>query len=93
MNPTFNLPDYSDAKLITGNNIPVVGNGTPFTLTTNDANGANMSQYNNIYQVSTITGTPNIPVNTAVKISSDQTKSGIIADTTDFQNMLYCIRF
>lgn len=59
----------------------VIGNNTPIGYTTNGTNLVNMSQYNNVYQVTN----GNIPVNTPVKVSSDPTKSGLIADGSTSQ--------
>lgn len=83
-NTTFNLPDYSDAKLITGNKISVKGNNTGVHW-----NAGNNGQ--NVYMKTDYTmGSSGIP---ELRLTTDSTKSGIIADTSNFQNMLYCIRF
>ena len=87
---TFNLPNYSDAKLIVGNNMPVVGNGGTIGLTIGSTNYT-LSSYGpgspngSLYLYTAGNGNP--------KLITDATKSGIIADTSNFQNMLYCIRF
>lgn len=83
---TFRLPlDTIDHPINSTGTLPVKGNGTPLTFTTDDINFANMSQYNNIYQVHN----GNIPVNTPLKLISDPTKSGIVADLTSRKANLY----
>ena len=54
--------------------------------------GAGTSFYGT--NVGTPSGTTQMDMNAhTLGITTDGTKSGIIADTSNFQNMLYCIKF
>lgn len=107
---TFNLPNYSGAKLITGNNIPVTGNGTALGLTNGAEQGGLTSKNDNISSVifthiSAQTSKYNTNVTSSgtgisitgmvgvLGITTDPTKSGMVADMSNFQNVLYCIRY
>ena len=90
-NTQFRVPTLN-AHIVQTNNIPVIGNGISVGLT-NGTDNANMNTGGNDYifaaikegygqQVSTAWQAGN-PINGKLGITTDPTKSGIIADTTD----------
>lgn len=104
------MPNYSGAKLITGNNIPVVGNGMVLGLINGHQNGGLASRNDNISGViftHTTSQTGKYGTNASPEVTNvtitgmvgtlgvtpDGSKSGMIADISNFQNALYCIRY
>lgn len=103
------MPNYSGAKLITGNNISVVGNGMTMGMTNgtsnyglqvgNQTSGAyhqnQMTVATSRYGSAAGTGFDSgaAGLNQTIGLTTDGTKSGIIANITNFQNLSYCIKY
>lgn len=99
---TFNLPNYSNAKMITGNNIPVKGNGITLGLTNGSSgygirpgsSGATLqsSAYGkNVPGSNTTSNQPSASAN--IGVTTDPNLSGIIADTSNMQRVNYIIKY
>lgn len=78
-NTQFRVPTLN-AHIVQTNNIPVVGNGMALGI-----NGDGSGLYGILYRYanSDLVGTTIVPTSGSVHITTDGTKSGIIADTSD----------
>lgn len=102
---TFKLPDCANGKIIT-ENAPVRGNGSALGLTDGTSNyGLGKMFINNIgllqggtnwydTQAGTSSSAGTTPANNiSLGITTDGTKSGIVADFSQYTTVLMCIKY
>lgn len=104
---TFNLPNFSNAKLLKGTTLPIKGNNMTLGLTANNSYAGlyvyktgdivYLAGLENAYgktqgnTESTITGW--VRTSNRVGITTDSAKSGVITDISSLNNINYYIKY
>ena len=80
--------------MIKGTSVPVVGNGTAFNIRKHNGADATIQSGGGSSPWNLQTTSSNIGANaTNLEFSTNSAKSGLIANVSNYQDMLWCIKY